>query len=239
LPGATANTANCDLVEGDLTDVGSYTGSASPYGTFDQGGNVWEWNEAINGSGPGLRGGGFVIFPGVLAASARFGSCAAVECHTFDVGFRVAMIPEPFIPVEIDIRPGSDINPVNPFSRGVIPVAILGSEAFDVADVDVTTLALGPEGAPLAHRNGPHVKDANHDGVEDLLAHFRTEETGVAFGDTEACVTGETLDGTPLEGCDFINTQPNCGIGFELALVIPPLMWLHYRRKQRGSTTRN
>ena len=34
------NRANCDDAVGDLTIVGSYTGSASPYGTFDQGGNV-------------------------------------------------------------------------------------------------------------------------------------------------------------------------------------------------------
>jgi formylglycine-generating enzyme required for sulfatase activity len=41
-PGATANTANCDAVVGNLTGVGSYTGSAGPNGTFDQGGNAWE-----------------------------------------------------------------------------------------------------------------------------------------------------------------------------------------------------
>jgi len=136
------------------------------------------------------------------------------------------------IAVEIDIKPGSDLNPINPMSRGVIPVAILGSEAFDVADVDLTTLAFGPDGAPLAHRNGPHVKYVNHDGLDDLLAHFPTEKTGIAFGDEEACVTGEALDGTPFEGCDAITTEPKCGIGFELALLLPPLMWLRSRTRR-------
>ena len=43
----------------DLTSVGSYPGSASPYGTFDQGGNVFEWNEAIAGTNRVARGGNF------------------------------------------------------------------------------------------------------------------------------------------------------------------------------------
>jgi hypothetical protein len=133
------------------------------------------------------------------------------------------------IEIEIDIKPGSDLNRINPFSRGVIPVAILGSDTLNVEDVDVDTLAFGPDAASPSHKKGGHLEDVNDDALTDLLSHYRTEESGIASGDTEACVTGETLDGTPLEGCDSIGTSIGCGIGFELALLLPGLMWLSRR----------
>ena len=93
-PGGT-NSANFDFVVGhDTTNVGAYTGTTSFYGTFDQGGNVFEWNEAVKSSSfRGLRGGGFGDDSFYLPASGRYFGYAT--SGSGPIGFRVASIPEP------------------------------------------------------------------------------------------------------------------------------------------------
>ena len=111
-----------------------------------------------------------------------------------------------FISVDIDIKPGSDPNSINPNSKGVISVAILSSADFDASEVDVTTLTFGPGGATPTHAAGGHLEDVNSDGFTDLVSHYRIRETGIAQGDTEACVTGATIGGIPFNPCDSIST---------------------------------
>jgi hypothetical protein len=72
----------------------------------------------------------------------------------------------------------------------------------------------------------------NHDGKMDLISHYWIEETEIASGDTRACLSGTTLDGASIDGCDVINTLPACGLGFELVFVLPPLMWWRAKRRR-------
>jgi sulfatase modifying factor 1 len=74
------------------TQCGAHENSESPYGTFDQGGNVWEWNEASSsGSYRGLRGGSFD--DNYLHASSGYALGPGYE--DYYIGFRVSETPEP------------------------------------------------------------------------------------------------------------------------------------------------
>jgi sulfatase modifying factor 1 len=100
---ASGNNANCYTGSGAYPiDSGKYTtiagefqNSDSPYGTFDQGGNVWEWNEAIiSGSYRGMRGGSlFLEEDYYLHAAHRLYNGQTSEGYS--VGFRVSEVPEP------------------------------------------------------------------------------------------------------------------------------------------------
>jgi len=82
------------------TEVGAHENSDSPYGTFDQGGNVVEWNEAIvyyiepTYAFRGLRGGSFMHPSTNLFASYR-NNGDPPSTEYYDIGFRVSEVPEP------------------------------------------------------------------------------------------------------------------------------------------------
>ena len=91
---AVSGSRNFSSIPNPFTDVGAYTSATSPYGTFDQGGNVSEWNEAVfSSSFRGIRGGNWGYHSNYLAASNWSGGNPSFE--DIIIGFRVASIPEP------------------------------------------------------------------------------------------------------------------------------------------------
>ena len=100
----TANSANFAKPPFDLhrytigapywrTEVGQFALSSSPYRTFDQGGNVWEFNETVSSaSDRGFRGGSFHSYVTSLRSVSRF---FAPFPSPGAFGFRVAYVPEP------------------------------------------------------------------------------------------------------------------------------------------------
>ena len=104
--------------------------------------------------------------------------------------------------IDIDIKPGSDPNSINSKSMGLVPVAILGSDDFDVTEVNIATVTFGPDGASPVH--GGHLEDVNGDGLTDLVVHFVQKDTGLSDSDTEAVLDGFLLNGIHFCGMDDV-----------------------------------
>ncbi|UCG52210.1 MAG: T9SS type A sorting domain-containing protein [Candidatus Latescibacterota bacterium] len=148
------------------------------------------------------------------------------------------------IEASLDIKPGSCPNPLNvkPLrdppengvlkKGGVIPVAVLGTDEFDVHEIDPATVRL--EGVqplrydfedvatPAADSVDCDCTTEEEDGYEDLTLKFtkrdivRAIAPGVIGPGVELKLTGELIDGTPFEAVDCVNV-----IGEEIDLPIP------------------
>lgn len=161
--------------------------AASIYAAFDEDGNLIVQNLSDEGA-PAIT---FTI-DGVPAGSFGPGD----EPLEFD---ETGALPI----ATIDIKPGSDDNPINPASNGKIPVAIISTEALDASDVDVTSLTFGATGNE-ASLSKCAAEDVNGDGILDLVCHFNTQDAGFQTGDTEGILRGKTLEGVPFSGTDSV-----------------------------------
>ena len=109
--------------------------------------------------------------------------------------------------VGIDIKPGSDINPINLKKNGVTPVAILGTATFaPTTEVNQSTLRFGRTGTE-ASPAGCSVSDVNSDGDDDLLCTFSTPAAGFVMGDVTGVLRGALNSGRPIQGQDVVRIQ--------------------------------
>ena len=140
--------------------------------------------------------------------------------------------PQAMIEVFIDIKPGSCPNPLNLKSKVILTVAVLGTEDFDVDDIDPVTILLTREGyedpgvAPIRWSYEDvatpfegelcDCHDLNGDGYVDLTLKFDKQElVETLWLDLEE-IAGETIPlilsgnlkgeegGMPINGSDCI-----------------------------------
>lgn len=185
----------------------------------------------------------------------------------YNAAFGLASCPiDVLCRVALDIKPGSCPNSFNRNSNGILPVALVGDPAFDVGQVDLTTVQLeraddiGGSVQPNEGPPGPHsvVEDVatpfngelcdchelTGDGIDDLSMKFKSQEVVAALelndlppgALVELCVSGELLDGTEFEACDCVRLVPPGDIDGDGLVGVADLLRLLAQWGQCGPT---
>ena len=203
--------------------VGRVTGIGGGLVGFNyQGGRTYDSYWDINTSGKTTSKGGIGKTTAEMMKQATFVNWNFVEVWDI-VENETYPFLRPFlkpIPVGVDIKPGSCPNPLNVKSRGVLPVAILGTEDFDVNSIDIASIRLAGA-APIRSSFedvATPVSDASEcacstegpDGFTDLTLKFETQMIVGALGEVSHGdelvleLTGVLSDETPIEGRDCV-----------------------------------
>lgn len=196
---------DADLVSGE---VFAFSGSFSDPGVIDFPWS-WEidWGDGTTSVGSTNSQAAPITDSHEFCAAGDYTITLSVTDKDGGTGSDAMTLTVAFVEVELSIKPDGDPTPINPGGQGLLPVAILGSATFDVADVDPTSVVLGDEvGAdtPVAsRRNGTlyaSVEDVNGDGIPDLVLMFRVPDL-VANGDLTEATTELVLRGFLGDGC--------------------------------------
>jgi len=142
----------------------------------------------------------------------RYFSGLIDDCRIFDHELsaeEVASLAAGVITVAIDIKPGDDLNSINPNAGGVIPVAILTTGDFDASTIDPATVQLEGVNARGKGKSGKYgsLEDVDGDNDSDLIVQIENVIEWAPAA-TVATVTGLTWDGIPVEGTDSVNIVP-------------------------------
>jgi hypothetical protein len=145
--------------------------------------------------------------------------CAAVA---FVLALSALAQAPPPTEVDVDIKPQSCPNPLNVKSKGVLPVAILGSAELDVTDVNIASIMLEgeyiiPESNDVCDVTQPvpspgdcNCTELGPDGYDDLVFNFDRQDilaaiAPVSDGDEPVLTLEAKLnDETPIGGQDCV-----------------------------------
>ena len=129
------------------------------------------------------------------------GSIVQNDIQEFELNYLTEDVQqiETYQSVNIDIKPGSEQNSINLESKGVIPVAVLSNQFFDVQEIDIESI-LFAEASPPKWK----IEDVDDDGDLDLMLHFETQFLDLSPTDTGAILIGKLNDKTPIKGTDSI-----------------------------------
>ena len=126
-----------------------------------------------------------------------------------DIGVTISeegVLPLPLLNVQIDIKPGSGLNPINLGSQGVIRVAILSSAIFDATNIDPATVQF--EGAFMREVGKGkllyHAEDVDSDGMLDLVCQLETADLQIDLNAEIGRLLATTLDGVEISGQDSV-----------------------------------
>ena len=175
--------------------------------------------------------GGYAIFD---VNYAELQSLGLIVDHTYNIYLKVTdseeqndvndttitILPKPALEVAVDNKPRSCPNPVNVKSSGVLPVAVLGTEEFDVSTIDPTSVRLAGVDAirssyedvarPASEPCDCNCTTDGPDGFLDLTLKFKTQEIVEAIGEVNdsdvlsLTLTGVLFEERPIEGADCI-----------------------------------
>lgn len=124
-----------------------------------------------------------------------------------------APVPAPasVVQMNIEIRPGNrDLAPpMNPKSKGSIPVALLSHSGFDALGVYTESITFGRSGSEHSLiRCLKDGRDVNGDGLADLVCHFDNQMAGFEPTDTAGKIKGRMAAGGQFEGQGWLKVVP-------------------------------
>ena len=146
----------------------------------------------------------FTLAPGVLGIlTGTYENGDPIDLGFYIYGYVPVYLAVSVPKVTVDIKPGSDTNPINLKSKGVVPVAVLTTDAFNAAAVDPATVFFA--GAKPVRWTR---EDVDGDGDVDMLFHFKTQELDLTENSTEATLTGQTTEEVAIQGTDEVRIVP-------------------------------